>query len=63
MNILKIFFSLNVGDPFDKVLLEDFIKNMKKYFAKQGLVGSEITYSFKDGELTLIIKEGKKNWI
>lgn len=52
-----------MGDPFDKVLLEDFIKNMKKYFAKQGLVGSEITYSFKDGELTLIIKEGKKNWI
>lgn len=57
---IKNLFSLNVGDPFDKVLLEDFIKNMKKYFAKQGLVGSEITYSFKDGELTLIIKEGKK---
>lgn len=57
---IKNLFYLNVGDPFDKVLLEDFIKNMKKYFAKQGLVGSEITYSFKDGELTLIIKEGKK---
>lgn len=54
------FLSLNVGEPFDEVLLEDFINKVKKYFTKQGLIGSDITYSFKDGELILKIKEGKK---
>ena len=54
------FLTLNVGEPFDKVLLEDFIKKSKKYFEKYGLIGSEVTYSFKDGELTLKIIKGKK---
>lgn len=57
---IKSFLAVNPGDPFDKVLLEEFIKKSKKYFAKQGLIGSEIIYSFEDGKLTLKIIEGKK---
>ncbi|MCX7723924.1 MAG: BamA/TamA family outer membrane protein [Thermodesulfovibrio sp.] len=54
------FLSLNTGEPFNEILVEDFINKVRKYFAKQGLISSEITYSFKDGELLLKIKEGKK---
>lgn len=57
---IQNFLNLNVGDPFDKVVLEDFIKKSKKYFAKLGIIGSEIMYSFKENELTLKIIEGKK---
>jgi len=57
---VKNLLSLNIGEPFDKVLLEDFVKKAKKYFKNQGLIGDEISYSFKEGELTLTIKEGKK---
>ncbi|WP_353685309.1 outer membrane protein assembly factor BamA [Thermodesulfovibrio sp. 3462-1] len=57
---IKNFLSLSVGEPFDKVILEEFINKVEKYFIKQGLIGSEISYSFTNGELTLTIKEGKK---
>ncbi|WP_353684783.1 outer membrane protein assembly factor BamA [Thermodesulfovibrio sp. 3907-1M] len=57
---IKNFLSLNAGEPFDKVMLEEFINKAKKYFIKHGLIGSEISYSFKNGELTLTIKEGRK---
>lgn len=60
---IQSFLGLRVGDPFDEVLLEDFIKKSKKYFEKQGLIGSEIIYSFKDGNLTLKIIEGKKIYV
>ncbi len=54
------FLSLTAGEPFDEVLLENFINKVKKYFTKQGLIDSDITYSFKNGELILKIKQGKK---
>lgn len=57
---IKSFLLLNTGDPFDKVLIEDFINKTKKYFEKQGVIGSEISYIFKDGELTLKIIQGKR---
>ncbi|HQA03772.1 MAG TPA: outer membrane protein assembly factor BamA [Thermodesulfovibrio thiophilus] len=57
---VKAFLSLNIGDPFDTVLVEDFITTAQKYFTRQGLIDSEITYSFKEGELILKLVEGKK---
>lgn len=57
---IKSFLLLNTGDPFDNVLIEDFIKKTKKYFEKQELIGFEISYVFKDEELILKIIQGKR---
>ncbi|MCS7215846.1 MAG: BamA/TamA family outer membrane protein, partial [Thermodesulfovibrio sp.] len=57
---IKNFISLNEDELFSQALVEDFINKARKYFAKRGLVGSEIEYLFKDGELILKINEGKK---
>lgn len=54
------FLSLSENDPLDKVSIEDFIKNCKKYLEKMGFVGSFIRYSFKDGDLYIYIDEGVK---
>jgi len=55
---IKAFLKLQPNDPFDKVALEDFIQRAREYLQKQGLIGSDIKYSFKDSELTIFVQQG-----
>ncbi len=52
------FLNFSIGDPFDQTIIEEFIKKTKKYYEKQGIIGSNITYSFRNGELLIDLKRG-----
>lgn len=52
------FLDVALGDPFDQTVIEEFIKKTKKYFEKQGIIGSNITYSFRNGELLIDLTRG-----
>ncbi|WP_460177917.1 BamA/TamA family outer membrane protein [Thermodesulfovibrio hydrogeniphilus] len=57
---IKNLFPLTPREPFDRVEIENFIVKTKKYLKNNGLIGSEINYTFKDGELIIRVKEGIK---
>ncbi|WP_297211786.1 MULTISPECIES: outer membrane protein assembly factor BamA [Thermodesulfovibrio] len=57
---IKNLLSINQNDPFDKVMIEEFIKKSMEYLEKKGFKGSSIKYSFEKGELKIFIDEGVK---
>lgn len=57
---IKNLMPIEINSPFNKMLIEDFVKTIYKYFEKQGLIGSKIEYFFKDNELTIRLTKGKK---
>lgn len=50
---------LKCGYPFDRILLEEFIQTIKKYYEKQKLIGTDIKYLFKDGSLEIKVTKGR----
>ncbi|MEN2985093.1 MAG: BamA/TamA family outer membrane protein [Thermodesulfovibrionaceae bacterium] len=53
------FFKLEPGDIFDQEAIKESIKKLKKSLEKEGYIGTEISYSFKNDSLTFSIKKGK----
>lgn len=53
------FLELQHGDIFDRIKINEFIEKVKKYYQRRKIIGTKISYEFKDDELIINVTKGK----